>query len=273
MVRGIINMIWPLFKANIKSNRFVWLLLTIIFCFYLFMIVVMYDPEGSEAMQEVLDMFPEELINALGFGNFGTTLIDYISSYIYGMLIFLFPMIVSIVINHRMFATLVDKGSMAYLLATPNSRKKIAITQALFSISSITLLFIVSTLFTIIFSLSIHPGSLNIGKFLLLNLYALLMYYTIGGIGFLGSSLANESKYSLGIGVGVPVGFYVIQMLSNIDTDISWIGNFTIYKLFSPEKMLDLNWFAFMGMGIFLVLGIGLYITSIYIFNKKNLYV
>jgi len=266
-------MIWPLFKANIKNNRFIWILMTVIFCFYMFMVIFMYDPKSSEAMDEVLKLLPEGLINALGMSTFGSSLFDFLSSYIYGMLIFLFPMITSIVINHRMLASTIDNGSMAYIVATPNSRKKIAITQALFSIISITLLAIVVTAFSVLIAISLHPGELEIGKFLLLNLYALLMYYAIGGIGFFASSISSESKTSLGIGIGVPVGFVVIQMLGNIDPDTSWIGNFSLYKLFAPEKVASLNWFIFLGMGVFLILGIALYLGGIYYFDKRNLYI
>lgn len=266
-------MIWPLFKANIKSNRFIWILMTAIFCFYLLMIIVLYDPEDAAVMNELLQMFPEEIIKAFGFDNMGTTLLEFISGYINGMLIFLFPMVVSIVINHRLFASLIDRGSMAYLLATPNSRIKIAVTQAIFSIVSIFALFLVTTLFTIFISITTFPGELEVGKLILVNLYGFIMYIAIGGIGFFASAIASESKHSLAIGVGLPIGFFILQMLGNISDKISWMGKLSMYALFDPQKMIELNWFAFFGMGMLLVIGLGLYSAAIHIFNKRNLYV
>lgn len=266
-------MIWPLFKANIKNNRFLWILMTTIYCFYIFMIVSMFDSENTQALNEMLELLPEELIKALGFDNFGSTLIEFISGYINGILIFFFPLVISIVVNHRLLATLIDKGSLAYVLSTPNSRKKIALTQAVFSIVSITLLFIISTIITIIICALYHPGYLDIGKLLLINLYSIVLYIAIGGIGFFGSAISSESKHSLAIGVGIPLGFYVLKMLGNINEKFSWIGKLSMYALFDPDKMIALNSFAFIGMGILFIIGISLYISAIYIFDRRNLYI
>ena len=143
-------MSWALFKYNIKNNYFIWILLTSIFIFYFSIILTMYDPESMKALDEVLEMLPEAMVKALGFADFGSTLYSYLASYLYGFLVFLFPIILSIIINHRLVAVLTDKGSMAYLLATPNSRTKIIITQMLFSLVSISVMFILYTLISIV---------------------------------------------------------------------------------------------------------------------------
>jgi len=271
MARRRNNMSWTLFKANIKANRIVWTIMTCIFCFYLAMIISMFDPEGADALNEMLKTLPEGLINALGFGQLGSRLLTFITGYIYGFLVLLFPMVVSIVINHRIIGSHIDKGSMAYLLATPNSRIKIASTQAVFSITSITALFILTTTFSIVFAESMFPGQLEIGKFILVNVYAILMYYAIGGIGFLASCISNESKFSLGLGVGIPVGFLVLQMLGGVGEKFSWIGNLSLYALFDPDKLIAGDNFAYIGMILFILIAAALYGCGIMIFNKRDL--
>ncbi len=266
-------MSWVLFKANIKSNRFIWLLITGIFCFYFMTIIGMYDPKSSEDMKQLIEMLPPEMLNAMGFTNIGSTLVSYLSGYIYGFLIFLFPMIISIVVNHRLIATHVDKGSMTYLLTTPNSRFKISITQMLFSLFSITLMFVVIFLFSTIVTISLFPGELEIGKYLLLNLYAMSTFYAISGIGFFGSAIANESKQSLGIGVGIPVGFMVIQMMSGSTPKVEWLKYLTLYSLFDPNAVVNSTSFVWIGMSILLIISGGLYSIGIYVFNKKDLYI
>lgn len=266
-------MSWTLFKANIKVNFTIWLIMTFVFCFYLVIIISMFDPKGIDAIQEMLDMMPKAMIDALGFGELGTTLTTFITGYLYGFLILLFPMVISIVVNHRLIASLVDKGSMAYLLSTPNSRIKIALTQAIFSITSITAFFIVITPFSIAISESMFPGELEIGNFILVNFYALLMYYAIGGIGFFASCIAEESKYSLSLGVGLPVAFLVLQMLGDAGENFSWIGNLSLYSLFDPNKIFEGSGFVYIGMNLFCLIAAALYIGGIYIFNKRDLYV
>ena len=130
-------MSWSLFKVNIKTNKFIWIILTCVYCFYFASIILMFDPEKTEALNEVLDMFPESMIKAMGFDEFGTTLLTFISSYMYGFLIFLFPMVLSIVINHRIIVHMLTRQH-GLLLSTPNSRVKIALTQAISGLASIT---------------------------------------------------------------------------------------------------------------------------------------
>jgi ABC-2 type transport system permease protein len=231
----------------------------------------MFDPNGSSAINDMLKTLPEALVKALGFGQTGSDLLTFVVGYIYGFLVLLFPMVVSIVINHRIIGSHIDKGSMAYLLASPNSRYKIALTQAVFSIVSITALFIFATIFSIIISAAMFPDALDIGKFIMVNFYALLMYYAIGGIGFLASCLSTESKYSLGFGAGIPIGFLLIQMFGSIGEKFSWIGNFSLYKLFDPNALIAGDNFAYFGMASLAVIAAGLYIVGIVVFNKRDL--
>ncbi|MFA5522925.1 MAG: ABC transporter permease subunit, partial [Tissierellales bacterium] len=264
-------MSWTLFKVNIKASRTIWITMTCVFCFYLTVIISMFDPEGADRLNEMLKTFPESMINAFGFGDMGTNLLTFITSYIYGFLVLFIPMVVSIVINHKIIGSHIDKGSMAYLLATPNSRIKIAITQAVFSLASITLLFTIATTFSILVAEKLFPGQLEIGKFIFINIYALLMYYTIGGIGFLASCVSNESKTSLGLGIGIPVAFLVFQMLGNAGDKFSWIGNLSLYALFDPDKLISGESFAYFGMVSFALIAILLYGSGIAIFNKRDL--
>lgn len=264
-------MSWTLFKANIKAIRTVWIIMTCVFCFYVSIIVSMFDPEGIDALVEMLEMMPEAMISAFGFTELGTTLLTFIVGYLYGFLILLFPMIISIVVNHRIIASHIDKGSMAFLLATPNSRIKIAFTQAAFSIISITTFFIVIVPVGILVAQSMYPGALEIGKFIMVNFYALILYYAIGGIGFLASCISNDSKQSLGIGVGFPVGFLVIQMLGNTGQEINWIKNFSMYTLFNPSRLIDGESFAYIGMAVLFTIAVTLYSSAIIIFNKRDL--
>ncbi|TCT16144.1 ABC-2 type transport system permease protein [Natranaerovirga pectinivora] len=263
-------MSYTLFKANIKNNRFIWILMAAIYTFYYSIMLTMFDPESAEGLMAMMDAMPKELIDALGF-NFGTTLLTFISGTLYSMLLFMFPMILTIVVNHRLIASQVDKGSMAYLISTSNSRKKIATTQALFSIISITTLFVYITIIALILSSTMFPGQLEIGKFLLLNLYALLLYYAINSICFFASCFANETRHSLGLGAGIPIGFVILQMLGDSGEQLNWIGNLSLYALFNPERLFAGDAFAYVGMFVFAIIATVLYVSGIIIFDKKDL--
>lgn len=266
-------MIWPLIKSNFKEHKFIWILLTSIFIMYFVIILSMYDPESLEAMEAMIAMLPIELVRAMGFEDMGTTLLTYMSGYMYGFLIYLFPMILTIVINHRMVAGLVDKGSMAYLITTPHSRKQIVTNQMLFGLFAVIDMFVVTTLITILISSLMFPGELEIGKFLYLNLHAIILYSAIAAICFFGSVLANESKQSLSIGVGIPVGFLVIQMIANAGESLNWFKYFTMYTLFNPNEVIDFSAKSTFSALALIGIAILFYSASVVIFHKKNLYV
>ncbi|GAE31639.1 ABC transporter permease subunit [Alkalihalobacillus hemicellulosilyticus] len=263
-------MSFTLFKADLKANRFIWLLITIIYSFYAIMIASMFDPENTEAMAEMMEMMPKEFLDAIGF-KVGTTLLTHISGSLYSMLLYLFPLIITIIVNHRLLASHIDKGSMAYLLSTSNSRGKIAVTQAIFSLLSITLLFAVITGVQMSVASSMFPGELEVGKFMLLNVYALILYYAISGICFFASAISNETRFSFGLGAGLPIAFIMLDMLGNSAENMSWIGNLSLYALFNPDRLFAGDAFAYIAMVVLGVLASILYASAIILFKKRDL--
>lgn len=265
-------MTWTLFKTNFRNNRFILILMTLVFCFYMSIIMTMYDPNSIDALNQMIEALPETLARAMNFDTLGDSLLKYISGYIYGFLVFLFPMILTIVVNHRLIASLVDQGSMAYLLSTPHSRVKIASMQLLFSLFSTVFIFTVTTLYTLILSHILFPSALEIFPFIMLNLYALALYLVIGGICFLGSVIANESKTSLSIGVGFPVTFLILKMIGDAGEQLSWVGNLSLFSLFKVDLITEDLGAVSLWIILFILLASVLYGASLYIFKNKDLY-
>ena len=262
---------WPLFKYSVRSNRVVWLVILGILTMYLVMIISMYDPDTIDALQGMLDMLPEALVKAMGFETFGTTIVTYLASYIYGFLIFLFPMIYSIMVNHRLVAQHIDKGSMVYLLATPNTRRKLVLTQILFSVVGVTALFGAATLIAIITAALMFPGAMDVGQFIALNMYVIVVYLAIGGMGFLAGSLLDES-HSLMVGGGLPVIFLLLQLLGNSGEKLAWLGRLSLYTLFDPDKLLAGGNVAAQ-VAALLAVALVTYGASIWAFERRDMHV
>ncbi|WP_026476685.1 ABC transporter permease subunit [Alkaliphilus transvaalensis] len=261
----------PLLKATIKSNYKVLIIFMVVLAFYFSMIVGMFDPDTLDSMNALIESLPKDLISALNFTIVDTSLLGFIAGYFYGFLILLFPLIYSIIVANRTIAKHVDKGSMAYLLSTPNTRVKIAVTQGLFLIGSITLLIAFVTLIGIISSEAMFPGALDISGFLLLNLGTLLLYYAISGIGFIASCFFNDTNQSLAVGGGIPVAFLIIQMLSNVGDQLSNLKYATLLTLFNPTDIINkVSGFGTSFVALF-ILSVILYSGGIYIFSKKDL--
>lgn len=260
----------PVLKATIKQNYTVFLIILAVLMLYLPIIITMYDPETKDSLNEVLKILPKEMVAAMGFDDLGNTLLDFVASYFYGFLILLLPMIYTIIVANRSVASHVDRGSMAYLLSTPNTRARIAITQALYLIVSVSMLIALVTVIGIVVCNFSFPGELDVNGFILLNCGALLLYYALTGIGFLGSCLFNDTKYSLTVGAGLPVAFLLLQMISDVGEATEFLKYFTLYTLFDPAKITSGEGYAisFVVLALIAVLTYGAAILS---FHKRDL--
>ncbi len=263
-------MIKPLLKATLKQNYIVFLIITGVLMMYLSIIIGMYNPDTQDVMNDMLQMLPKQLISAMGFAAADNTLLGFISSYYYGFLILLLPMIYTITVANRSIASHVDKGSMAYLLSTPNTRSRVAATQAVFLLLSTALLLSLVTVAGIAISGILFPDALDIPGFLMVNLGALLLYFAVTGIGFFASCLFNDTKNSLSIGAGLPVAFLLLQMISDMGDQTGFFKYFSLFTLFDTDQIIQRDGY----LGSFLLLGgigIMLYTLAIAVFRKRDL--
>lgn len=260
----------PLLRASLKQNYIVFLIIVGVMMIYLPTIASMYNPETQKSLNDMLKMMPQQLISAMGFTGEMGTLLQFIATYFYGFLILLLPMIYSIIVANRTIASHVDKGSMAYLLATPNKRSKIAVTQALFLLITTALLIVIVTLVGISLCEMMFPGELDIKGFIVLNCGALLLYCALSGIGFFASCFFNDTKNSLALGAGLPVGFLLLQMISDTGKKFEFLQYFSLYSLFDPAKITSGEGYlpSFIALAI---IALVTYIAGIYTFTKRDL--
>jgi ABC-2 type transport system permease protein len=173
----------------------------------------------------------------------------------------------------QLIAKLVDQGSMAYLLSTPTTRGKIAFTQASVFFSSILLIMAITTLSGFIgTALFIEDANaFHAEKFIQINIGAFLLFFAVGGISFLISSLANDEKKAMGISGVIAFGFFSLDMMGKISEKIEWLRNLTIYSLFRPSEIVtgeaDLT-LAWILLGVIGLVSIGL---GIIMFRKRDL--
>ncbi|MDD5492322.1 MAG: ABC transporter permease subunit [bacterium] len=260
-----------LFKATTRANWLIGLIFLAIMMMYLAIIISMFDPESLAGLNAMLETLPRELVAAMGFEMLGAGLTSFLGNYYYGFIAIMFPMIYCIIIANRLVAKHVDSGSMAYLLSTPNSRLTIVATQAIFLLVSVTILFGLVTFAGIAISQAAFPGQLDTGGFLLLNLVTLLTFYAISGICFFFSCVFDDIKYSLAFGAGIPIAFFVLNMLANVSEQYAWIGNFSLFTLLDPIEILAGGSFPVTTMIILTGLAIVMYTGGMISFNRRNL--
>ncbi len=260
----------PLFKATFKTNWKLLLMFTAVMIFYSLTIMFMYDPVVIDSMEAMLKLLPQELIKAFGYQLQVPSYVGFVASYFYGFLAVGFPTIFTVIVGYRLVGKMVDNGSMAYLLATPNSRFKIVLTQAIVFVLMLALLVVGIIVAGIIFSEMRFPGELEMDKFLLVNVTLFFYLFAISSISFLASCLFNDGKNAVLLGTSLPVGFLIFQMLRAQGDTLEVFKYFTLLTLYQPNDIIVAGYQPW-PMVALAVIGFVLYSLSFVIFKRRNL--
>ena len=204
----------------------------------------------------------------------------------YGMMTTILPGIYVLITSNKLLASQVDSGSMAYVLSTPINRSTVVITQVVYMIVSLFLMFAITTIAHVIVN-NIDPlnlstlayvqysGELTTQMIIQINLSAFMVAIALAGVCFLFSGSFNRSKYCLGLS-GVFVGESVlVNMLAMFGTlgiqaleDMKYL---TICSLYDYTSILISNSDWILKMGIAGVVGVIGFILGNIIYTKKDL--
>lgn len=229
---------YPLLKRNMVSCVKPFIIILAVLCMYTLVIMYMYNPELAEMMQDWQEALPG-VMEAVGMSGVATNLLEWMQIYLYGFLMLLFPLIFTIIVVHKLLMSYIDNGSMANILATPNSREKIIRTQALSIIIWMTILMTALTIVGIFGAQIMFPDELNIKRYIMLNASTLLMQLLVCGIAFLGACISTESKTYYALGAGLPLIFFLLQMISNMGEKLENLKYVTIYTLLPATEIVQ----------------------------------
>lgn len=262
---------WTLFRATVKSNWIIALFVTLFILIYVATSIGMFDPVSADAMTAMLEVLPDGMLKAFGFANLGTDLTQYISNYLFGFIMIIFPLIYCIIIANRVVAKHVDTGAMAYVLTTPNSRAQVAITQAVYLAASLAVILIIDTGVAVLMSVSMFPGLLDVPTFLILSVINYLAMLVVAGVGFLSSCIFSETRYSLALGAGVPALFFISRMVSNFGEEVEWFRYLSVFSLVDIERILARDGYAATPILALVPMALVLFGAGVFVFDRKSL--
>jgi len=259
----------PLFKRNIVQMVKPMMIFFEVLAMYTGIIIFMYTPSLMSVLGDFQNVMPG-MMQAVGMSGTITSLIGFISVYLYGFIMLGFPMIFIIILGNSLIMNYVDSGSMACLLASPNTRLKIIVTQAISMISGITLLMTLVTAFGIACSEIMFHGELDIKTYIILNACVLLLHLAIAGIVFFSACFFNDSKNFYSIGAGIPLVFFLVNMLANMGGKLENFKFFSLYTLFPKDQIIA----GESGVAIYnialVAIAIVLFLAGIISFTKKD---
>lgn len=234
----------PLLKRNLLSSLKIMAILYAVMTMYTIVIIYMFDPALSEMLEGFQNAMPE-MMRAFGMSGMASTLLEFIRLYLYGFIMLIFPLVFSIIQIHRLLTHYIDCGSMATLLATPNSRTKVLRTQWVSIVITLAILLTLVTVTGLCSCMIMFPNELDIKRYLLLNLMLFLFHLCLAAMIFLAGCLFNDSKTFYLFGAGLPILFYLFQMLSDMGEKLEWLRNLTLFTLFPSETIVTAEYTSF----------------------------
>ena len=251
---------FPLFKQTVKAN---WLMFAVMGAL---MAIFLAQFAGMEMTQSLL-------------------LLIY-----YGMIGLILPTIYILISSNKLLAGQVDKGSMAYVLSTPKSRIAVCVTQMLYHIGTIIIMFVVTTVMHLIVN-AIAPldlasatavlglnisGTLTAGQIVIMNLLSCASCLALGGLCYMFSGIFNLSKYSTacsGVVCGVSILgslFGMFGSMLHVDA-LAFFKYVSLYSFFDLESILtsSVTWVVLFVVA--LVITIASYVVGTWRFCKKDL--
>ncbi|MEG1639537.1 MAG: ABC transporter permease subunit [Ruthenibacterium sp.] len=201
----------------------------------------------------------------------GTTLVAFCANYLYGFLLVVLPLVFTVILSNRLVARYVDRGSMAYLLATPCTRRKLIATQIFVLCGELAILFLYVTALCLGVSAMLFPGEMDVKSFILLNIGCYCLAVFLAGVCFLPSCVCNDSKTAIGIGAGICIAFVLLQMLSQVGDKFELLKYATPLTLFNTDAILANEAAAFLHCGILLGGGLLLMLCGQLLFMRRDL--
>lgn len=260
----------PLLKRNLWSGFKLMIPFIAIMAMYSMIIIWMYDPELSKSLDQFQEIMPE-MMAAVGMTGSTGTLIEFIHTYLYGFIMLFIPIIYVIMLANKFIMRYVDNGSIACILATANSRKKVILTQMLSMSLLIALLIVISAAIGCISSAVMFPGDLDVTKYLQLNGAVMLFDLAVSGICLFAACFFNETRWYLAVGAGLPLVFYVIQMMANMGDKLENLKYATIFTLMPGQDILDGTGNVILNCILMAAIWLVLYVIGGLVFTRKDL--
>lgn len=259
-----------LFAKEAKATLPMLVIFMAVLTMYATVITTLFDPEMGDSLRVLSESMPQ-MFAAFGMLDVGATLAEFLVNCLYGFLLVVLPMVMIILLANRLVARHVDHGSMAYLLATPNTRKRLVRTQAYGLWIPILILVVYTMVLLLVLAEVMFPGELDIPGFLKVNFGLCCLLVFLCGLCFAVSCCCNDSRLSGGSGAGVCIAFVLVQMLSQASEKLEALRYATPLTLFDPKAILAGERWALWGALVLLLAGKVFFAIGETVFTRRDL--
>ncbi|WP_139651241.1 ABC transporter permease subunit [Raoultibacter phocaeensis] len=259
-----------LFAKEVRANLFVFVVITALLAMYVAVIVSMFDPELGKSLDMMMESMPE-LFAAFGMATQGSTMIEFLLNYLYGFLLVLFPLVLILIMVNKLVVRYLDRGTMSYLLATPNSRAKIILTLAGVLVALLAVLMVVVAALEIGSSEALFPGELDRAGLMQANAGLFGLWLFMAGLCFLSACAFSNASVALWAGGGVCILAYLLQAVSQVGEKLEFLKYATPLTLFDSYGLAAGEASAIAGAVSLGAMGVVFFGVGIVVFCKRDL--
>ena len=258
-------------ELNINLKSFIiWLSILII----MFLVVYLIYPyiitdETMESMDELMKVFPPEVLKTFNMDMSSiSTAYGWMKTEGFTFVLLVIGLYSSILGGNILLKEENDK-TIEYLSSLPIKRNKIVTTKIITGIIYITSIVLLLTIFNYI-ALSIS-GDFEHKQFLLLSITPIFIALPFFSINLFLSTFLHKTKKTIGISLGMVFIFYIINILSELSSNVEYLKYISIYTLADTRNVISkvtINpTIAIISLIITTIFIIGTYIR----YNKKEL--
>ena len=222
-----------MFKREMKINFKSFMIWTLILIGLFLVVFLMYpsivNSENMEMMDEMMKMFPEEMLKAFNMDISGIdTAFGWLKTEGY-VFVLLITGVYSGILGSSILLKEESDKTIEYLNSLPITRNEIVISKLLCGFIYIILMILVLGLFNFI-GLSLS-GDFDVKTYILLSLTPMFSSLVIFVVCLFMSTFTHKTKKTLGISLGIVFFSYFLQVVSEITKDVEWLKYFSIYTL------------------------------------------
>lgn len=257
-----------LFQKELRANGPLVAIFLAVVTMYGAMITSMFDPKLGDSLNAMMETMPQ-LFAAFGMSNPGASLTQFLANYLYGFLLIALPLVMILLLVQRLLVRYMERGAMAWLLASPVPRWKLALTQAAVLAGAVTVLVAYITGLCGLLAAALFPGKLEFNRFVLVNLGDLGLLLFFAGLCFCSACLFQGSGPALWAGGGTSIAFVLLDMLAGVGEQAKFLRWFTPVTLYDPVALAE-------GEGVLplaaLYLGaVALFAVGVAVFTRRDI--
>lgn len=260
----------PIFKNTLKRNWKLLLIFSCLLCFYQTVIISLIDPNDMEKVKELYGTLGD-FMGAFSISIASmTTPLNYTASVFFSIIVMAFTMAFYVIQNIQLIVKGVEDSSIVCTLSAPVRRSTLAVTNGIYLIFSMLVLF----------GIILASGSIMLNSYgdfdfeAYLNLVGVTFFLctAVAMLSYFLSVAFCDTRWGIRLAAGVPLILLFLDMLGGAGGEkTEWL-----------KKVTPFGWLDSVGIAMgevetwwmYLALGVAIFIflsAAVFVFNRKRL--